>query len=154
MSITILTLFETGRAKMPTFVFFFKYLQNEKRYDFALLWLLVIIYSERSCQISLENFDWLTIYCDFVRGVPKIQKSLFFESTVFVKYFKYTLCWSGKYDKYIRIGNFVVFYHKAWKLLQMGFFIYFVKQFASICLFFSFQNKECHSLSFITAVYS
>ena len=37
MSITILTLFETGRAKMPTFVFIFKYLQNEKRYDFALL---------------------------------------------------------------------------------------------------------------------
>ena len=64
---------------MPTFVFFFKYLQNEKRYDFALLWLLVIIYSERSCQISLENFDWLTIYCDFVRGVPKnSKKKLFF----------------------------------------------------------------------------
>ena len=37
MSITILTLFETGRAKMPTFVFIFKYLQNKKRYDFALL---------------------------------------------------------------------------------------------------------------------
>ena len=78
MSITILTLFETGRAKIPTFVFFFKYPQNEKRYDFALLWLLVIIYSERSCQISLENFDWLTIYCDFVRGVPKNSKNFFF----------------------------------------------------------------------------
>ena len=85
---------------MLPLIFFFKYLKNEKRYDFALLWLLVITYFERFCQISRENFDWLTSYCDFVRGVPKNSKKnyFFFETTFFAKYLKYTLCWSGKYD--------------------------------------------------------
>ena len=32
-----LTLFGTGVAKMPTPLLFFKYLENEKRYDFAFL---------------------------------------------------------------------------------------------------------------------
>ena len=108
------------------------------------------------------------------RGTEKLKKKFFsnfffFETTFFAKYFKYTLCWSGKYDIFpseiifshwylkinIRIGNFVVFFNqKVWNLLQLGFFIYFVKQLASIYLFFSFYNKEGHSLSFITAVFS
>ena len=67
-----------GWAKMLPLIFFFKYLKNEKRYDFALLWLLVITYFESFCQISRENFDWLTSYCDFVRGVPKNSKKKFF----------------------------------------------------------------------------
>ena len=58
----------------PPLVFFFKYIQKEKRYDFALLWLLVITYFERFCQISRKKFDWLTSYCDFVRGAPKNSK--------------------------------------------------------------------------------
>ena len=77
---------------MLPLIFFFKYLKNEKRYDFALLWLLVITYFERFCQISRDNFDWLTGYGNFVCNF------FFFETTFFAKYFKYTLCWSGKYD--------------------------------------------------------
>ena len=80
-----LTLFGMGgggkNAPPPPLVFFFKNIQNEKRYDFALLWLLVITYFERFCQISHKNFDWLTSYCDFVRGVPKnSQKNFFFKT--------------------------------------------------------------------------
>ena len=66
--------------------------------------ILVITYFEPFCQISYENFDWLTSYCDFVRGVPRNSKKkmffqifylfiyLFFETTFFAKYFKHTLC--------------------------------------------------------------
>ena len=57
-------------------------------------------------------------------------------------------------NKYIRTGNFVVFLSESMELTSDRFFIYFVKQFASIYLFFSFYNKECHSLSFIAAVFS
>ena len=62
----------------PSLVFFFKYLQNKKRYDFDLLWLLVITYSERFYLVSHENCDRLRSYCDFVRGVPKNSKKHFF----------------------------------------------------------------------------
>ena len=83
-------------------------------------------YFERFCQIFRENFDWLTSYCDFVRGVPKKSKRILFSifsiffffskqaflqnvlsihyvevvNMIFLLVFKY---------KYIRIGNFVVF---------------------------------------------
>ena len=68
-----------GGKNAPPLVFFFKYLQNKKKYDFALLWHSVITYFERFCQISCEKFDCLTSFCDFVRAVPKIQKQISFQ---------------------------------------------------------------------------
>ena len=99
-----------GQSKNASLASFLKYLQNDERYDFSLLWLLVITYFERFCQISRENFDWLTSYCDFVRGVPKNSKKnyFFFETTFFAKYFKYTLCWSGKYDFFHPKSHFLI----------------------------------------------
>ena len=67
-----------GGKNALSLIFFFKYLQNEKKYDFALLWLLVITSFERLCQISRQYFDWLTSYCDFLKGVPKNSKTNFF----------------------------------------------------------------------------
>ena len=66
----------------PLLVFFFKYLKSEKRYDFTFLWLLVITYFKRFCQISRNMifFIWNHILL------------LVFE------------------NKYIRIGNFVGFF--------------------------------------------
>ena len=96
---------EGGGGKNAPIIFFFKYLQNKKRYDFALLWPLVITYFERFCQISRENFDCLTSYCDFVTGVPKNSKKIFlkkkfvFETTFFAKYFKYISLEKTKYEK-------------------------------------------------------
>ena len=45
-------------------------------------------------------------------------------------------------NKYIRIKNFVVFLSESMERTSDRFFIYFVKQFASIYLFCSFYNKE------------
>ena len=67
-----------GWGQKCPLIFFFKYLQNEERYDFALLRLLVITDIECFCQISRKNFDWLTSYCDFIRGLPKNSKKIFF----------------------------------------------------------------------------
>ena len=77
-----------GGVQNSPLVFFFKYLQNGKRYDFVLLWLLVITYFKWCCQIYRENFDWLTSYCDFVRGVPKnSKKKSFFKQLFSNKFF-------------------------------------------------------------------
>ena len=84
-----------GWAKMLPLIFFFKYLQNEKRYHFALLLLLVIIYFERFCQISREKLIGSRVIVILSEGYRKIQKKkifFFFETTFFEKYFKYTLC--------------------------------------------------------------
>ena len=165
---------EGGGVQNSPLVFFFKYLQTGKRYDFVLLWLLVITYFKWCCQIYRENFDWLTSYCDFVRGVPKnSKKKSFFQTTFFKQIFLQNISsthyvevvnmiffiWNHIFllvfeNKYIRIGNFIVFLSESMELTSDRFFIYFVKQFASIYLFCSFYNKECHLLSFITAVFS
>ena len=131
-------------------IFFFKYLQNEKRYDFALLWHLVITYFERLCQISPENFDWLASYCDFVRGVPKNSKKNFFLEQLFLQNIPSILYvavvnmifffWNHIFllafeNKYITIGNFVGFFIRKCGI-YFSFLIYYVKQFASIYLFF------------------
>ena len=81
-----------GCKNAPPLVFFFKYLQNKKRYDFALLWILVIIYFERFCQISRKNFDWFTSYCDFVKGVPKNFKKNFFQFFFFFFFWNNFFC--------------------------------------------------------------
>ena len=69
-----------GQSKNASLASFLKYLQNDERYDFSLLWLLVITYFERFCQISREHFDWLTSYCDFVQ---KLKKKSFFQQFFF-----------------------------------------------------------------------
>ena len=141
-------------AKMPPLVFFFKYLQNKKRYDFALLWLLLNTYFERFCQIAHENFDWLTTYCDFVRGVPKNSKKNFFQN-LFLSFLKQLFLqnissihyvevvntiffiWNHIFllvfeNKYIRIGNFVVFLSESMELTSDRFFYLLCK---TICFY-------------------
>ena len=107
-----------GQSKNTPLTSFLKYLQNDERYDFSLLWLLVTTYFERFCQISCDNFDCLTSHCDFVRRVPKNSKKNFFskifsfEATFFAKYFQYTLCWSGKYGFFHLKSHFLI---SIWK---------------------------------------
>ena len=144
---------EGGSKNAPSLVFFFKYLQNEKRYDFALLWLLLIIYFEGFCQVSRETFDWLTSYCDFVRGVPKNSKTkkiffnfffnffFFFWNNFFCKifqvyimskwyiwFFSYEITFSYWYLK----TNFVVFLSEIMELTSDRFFYLLCK---AICFY-------------------
>ena len=139
----LLTLSGGGVQKCPCPpCFLFKYVQNEKMYDFALLWLLVISYFKCFCQISRKNFDWLTSYCDFVRGVPKNSKKSFFFNFFFLKqlfvlnissihYVEVVniifFIWNHIFllvfeKKYFRIGNFVIFLSESMELTSDRFF--------------------------------
>ena len=117
-----LTLFGTGVAKMPTplLVFFFKYLENEKMYDFAFLWLILNVsakffakiligsrvivilsegYRKNSKQFCFQFFQFIFLKQAFLQNVLSIHY-VEVVNMIFLLVFKY---------KYIRIGNFVVF---------------------------------------------
>ena len=131
---------------LPALIFFFKYLQNIPWISFKylkyLVWLLAITYFEFFCWISRENFDWLTSYCDFVRGVLKNLKKFFFSKKDFflIQHFLQNISsihyaevvnmiffiWNHIVslvfeNKYIRIGNFVAFLSEGMELTSESF---------------------------------
>ena len=97
------------------FLFQFKYLQNKKKvwlcrfmtFIYYLFWTFLPSFSRKFwlthellwfCQRGTKKF--LKIYIFF--------KYIFFETTFFATYFKYTLCWSGKYDFFHLNSHFLV----------------------------------------------
>ena len=87
-------------------------------------------------------FFWNNFFCKIFQ--------VYIMSKWYIWFFSSEITFSYWYLK----TNFVVFLSEIMELTSDRFFIYFVKQFASIYLFFSSYNKECHLLSFITAVFS
>ena len=140
---------ERGGKNPPPLFSFLNIFKTKKRYDFALLWLLVITYFERFCQKSCENFDWLMSYCDFVRGVLKNSKKTFFLKQLFLLnissihnvevvnmiFFIWYIFLLEFENEYIRIGNFVVFLSESMELTSDRFF-YLLCKTICFCLFF------------------
>ena len=142
-----------GQSKNAPLASFLKYLQNDERYDFSLLWLLVITYFERFCEISCDNFDCLTSHCDFVRGVPKnsekkifsnfffLLKQLFLLNISSIHYVEVVnmvfFIWNHIFllvfeNKYIRIENSVGFLLESIKLTSDRFFYLLCK---TVCFY-------------------
>ena len=140
-----LTLFGTGVPKMPTplLVFFFKYLENEKMYDFAFLWLILNVsakffakiligsrvivilsegYRKNSKQFCFQFFQFIFLKQAFLQNVLSIHY-VEVVNMIFLLVFKY---------KYIRIGNFVVFLSESMELTSDRFFYLLCK---TICFY-------------------
>ena len=104
---------EPGGKNVP-FVFFFKYLQNEKRHDFSLLWFYLLLILNLSPKFLTKILIGSRVIVILSEGYREIQKKMFFQIFyLFIYFLKQLFLQNISSIHYVEVVNKIFFHLKS-----------------------------------------